>query len=49
MQEAIAQGISITKITKMSVIERIGRAKYVEEENVDKAYDEIENDMRRQK
>jgi len=43
--EAIAQGISITKITKMSVIERIGRAKYVEEENVDKAYDEIENDI----
>lgn len=29
----------------MSVIERIGRAKYVEEENVDKAYDEIENDI----
>lgn len=43
--EAIAQGISITKITKMSVIERIGRAKYVEEENVDKAYDEIEKDI----
>ncbi len=43
--EAIAQGVSITKITKMSVIERIGRAKYVEEENVDKAYDEIEKDI----
>ena len=27
------------------MIERIGRAKYVEEENVDKAYDEIEKDI----
>ena len=43
--EAIAQGISINKITKLPVIERIGRAKYVEEENVDKAYDEIEKDI----
>ena len=40
--EAIAQGISINKITKLPVIERIGRAKYVEEENVDKAYDVIQ-------
>ena len=46
--EAIAQGISINKITKLPVIERIGRAKYVEEENVDKAYDEIEKDIQQE-
>jgi len=40
--EAIKQGISIQKITKMDVIERIGRAKYIEETNVDKSYDDIE-------
>ncbi len=40
--EAIKQGITIQKLTKLTVIERIGRAKYVEEENVDKTYDEIE-------
>ncbi len=44
--EAIKQGITIQKITKLDVVERIGRAKYVEEDNVDKSYDEIENDIR---
>ena len=46
--EAIRQGISIQKITKLDVIERIGRAKYVEEINVDKSYDEIEEEIRAQ-
>ncbi len=46
--EAIKQGITIQKITKMDVIERIGRAKYVEEANVDKSYDEIEADIHAQ-
>jgi len=32
----------------MDVIERIGRAKYVEEENVDKSYDEIEAEIRKE-
>ena len=40
--KAIADGVSINKITKLAVIERIGRAKYVEEANVDKEYDAIE-------
>lgn len=44
--EAIKQGISINKLTRLAVIERIGRAKYVEEINVDKAYDEIEKDIK---
>lgn len=44
--EAIKQGISIQKITKMDVLERIGRAKYIEEINVDKSYDEIEAEIR---
>lgn len=43
--EAIEQKVSIHKIIKMNVIERIGRAKYVEEINVDKAYDEIEQEI----
>lgn len=44
--EAIKQGVSIHKLIKLPVIERIGRAKYVEEMNVDKAYDEIEQDIK---
>ncbi len=43
--EAIKQGVPIQKISKMDVVERIGRAKYVEEGNVDKNYDEIEADI----
>ena len=46
--EAIKQGITIQKLTKLDVIERIGRAKYVEEINVDKSYDEIENEIKAQ-
>ncbi len=46
--EAIKQGIAIQKITKLDVIERIGRAKYVEEINVDKSYDEIEEEIRKE-
>ncbi|MBR5468572.1 MAG: V-type ATP synthase subunit A [Firmicutes bacterium] len=41
--KAIQQGVSINKITKADVIERIGRAKYVEEAKVDAEYDAIEN------
>lgn len=44
--EAIKQGVPIQKITKLDVVERIGRAKYVEEINVDKSYDEIEQDIK---
>ncbi len=43
---AIKQGISINKIIKLPILEKIGRAKYVEEENVDTAFDEIENEIR---
>ena len=44
-QEAIAQGVTIQKITRINVLERIGRAKYIEEINVDKSYDDIERDI----
>ena len=43
--KAIKEGISVLKIIKLPVIERIGRAKYVEEANIDTAYDEIERHM----
>ena len=46
--DAIKQGVTIQKISKMDVIDRIGRAKYVEEENVDKSYDEIEAEIRKE-
>ena len=46
--EAIKQGVSIQKITKLDVVERIGRAKYIEEINVDKSYDEIEADIKKE-
>ncbi|WP_312060345.1 V-type ATP synthase subunit A [Anaerotignum sp.] len=45
-QTAIKAGVHIQKITKLNVIERIGRAKYMEEVNVDKSYDEIEKDIK---
>jgi V/A-type H+/Na+-transporting ATPase subunit A len=47
-QVAIKAGVHIQKITKMNAIERIGRAKYVEEGNVDKSYDEIEHDIKKE-
>ncbi|WP_317853722.1 V-type ATP synthase subunit A [Chakrabartyella piscis] len=47
-QEAIKAGVMIQKITKLDVIERIGRAKYVEESNVDKTYDDIEREIEAQ-
>lgn len=43
--KAIKAGVHIQKITKLNVIERIGRAKYIEEVNVDKSYDDIERDI----
>ncbi|WMI80307.1 V-type ATP synthase subunit A [Anaerotignum sp. MB30-C6] len=45
-QAAVKAGVHIQKITKLNSIERIGRAKYVEEVNVDKSYDEIEHDIK---
>ena len=44
--EAIKQGVTIQKLAKLDVIEHIGRAKYVEEINVDKRYDELENEIK---
>lgn len=46
--DTIKQGIGINKIIKLPVIERIGRAKYIEEDKVDKIYDEIEADITRE-
>ncbi|MCQ4725396.1 V-type ATP synthase subunit A [Anaerotignum faecicola] len=40
--KAVKEGVSILKITKLPVIERIGRAKYFPENEVDKAFDDIE-------
>ena len=41
-EKAIKDGVSIVKLTKIPVIERIGRAKYFREEDVDKEFDAIE-------
>lgn len=43
--KAIKEGISVLKIIKLPVIEKIGRAKYIEEANVDAAYDNIEQEI----
>ena len=43
--KAVKEGVSINKIVKLPVIERIGRAKYVEETNVDKEYAGIEESI----
>ena len=40
---AIKEGISINKLTKLAVIEKIGRARYFPEDEVDKNFDMIEN------
>ena len=40
--KAVKEKVSINKISKLPVIEKIGRAKYVEEANVDAEYDAIE-------
>ncbi len=44
-QDAIKANVPIQKITKLTVIERIGRAKYIEEESVDEQYDKIESEI----
>ena len=44
--EAIRQGVSIISISKLPVLEKIGRAKYVKEEDIDAAYDEIEKEVK---
>ena len=46
--DAIAKGVSIQKLTKVDVLERVGRAKYIEEINVDKSYDSIEADIKKE-
>ncbi len=43
--KAIKEGISVLKIIKLPVIEKIGRAKYVEESKVDAAYNDIEEEI----
>ncbi len=43
--KAIKEGISVLKIIKLPVIEKIGRAKYIEEANVDASYDNIEQEI----
>ena len=43
--KAIKEGVSVLRIIKLPVIEKIGRAKYVEEKNVDSVYDDIEKEI----
>ncbi len=40
--KAVKEKVSINKISRLPVIEKIGRAKYVEEDKVDAEYDAIE-------
>ena len=40
-QRCIKEGVSVDKIVSLSVREKIGRFKYVKEENVDNEYNEI--------
>lgn len=44
-QKAIGQGAKIDGIIALDVLSRIGRAKYVEESNVDAEYTKIEEEM----
>ncbi|MCK3711358.1 V-type ATP synthase subunit A [Clostridioides difficile] len=44
-QDAIKQNVTINDIIKLSVLEKIGRAKYVEEGDIDAAYDSIEDEI----
>lgn len=46
-EEAVKKGVSVNKITKLTVIEKIGRARYVTEEDVDLKYDEIEEEIKK--
>jgi V/A-type H+-transporting ATPase subunit A len=41
-QKALKAGLSINKCIKAEVLEKIGRAKYIEEANVDVEYDKLE-------
>ncbi len=43
--KAVKEKVSINKISKLPVLERIGRAKYIEEVNVDKEFDLIETEI----
>ena len=42
---AIKEGVSINKLTKLAVIEKIGRARYFPEDEVDKNFDIIEKEI----
>lgn len=46
-KKAVAANVSIHKIIRMDVWEKIGRAKYTEEKEVDPAYDAIEAEISR--
>ena len=43
--KAVKEKVSINKISKLPVLERIGRAKYIEEAKVDKEFDVIESEI----
>ena len=43
--EALNQGVDINKILKLEVREKIGRYKYTPNENIEKAYNEIEREI----
>ncbi len=44
-KKAIKEKVSINKISKLPVLEKIGRAKYIHEDDVDREYDLIEKEI----
>jgi len=44
-KEAVKSGVSIEEISSVTVLEKIGRAKYTHENDVDSAFTQIEQDM----
>lgn len=46
--QALKQGIRVTTCMKADFIEKIGRAKYIPEDNVDKEYDIIEQEIEKE-
>lgn len=45
-KDAVAKGASFNKLISLEVRERIGRFKYIEEANIDKAYEDIYSELR---
>ena len=44
-QDALKENASFSEMTSLPVLEKIGRFKYVKEEDVQKTYEEIQKDL----